>query len=442
MVKYEKNTLTIIFNIIIFLYLLSSFNIIRCNGEKMTHFELNSVETISRSLKNTIFVDNLEKVNFPLANDGFSPGPKVYIIKELLQNRREVKKLYKILRKMLIKFYIEKFGIILTYHMSQIEEIKLMGIDTNGYFRLINHQQKPIKKKLPKLSKKIIKKSQFAKTNTLEDFGLMTKDLDAKNKQDEHSTFIENEASQIEFLSARPISFLKMKNSNTNIDAFENKRSLKKLHMINSKVNKQVAFCKCKSDHKLHLKLIMIAQSLLFVINNSIDTNSTPWYSMPDFIALLLEDILRITSIMKFIGPNFKQFKSIKEYYKYSKKHIKKSQKKHFLKFFSDRRNNYQTNFLLQILGITISFFGNIFNSFIEDFRNSHSTSDLATQIEISNANDLKKKNSMIKISKQDIIFISEYIERLPNKNNCIIYPMIENISISAPNQKSIFSLC
>ncbi|KAH8581881.1 uncharacterized protein ELE39_003684 [Cryptosporidium sp. chipmunk genotype I] len=409
----------------------------------MAHFELNSIETISRSLKNTVFVDNHEKVNFPLSNSGFSPGPKIYLMKELLQDRKEVKKLYKTLRKMLIKFYIEEFGIILTYHMSQIEEIKLMGIDTNGHFRLVNHKQKPIKKKLPKLSKKMIKKSQFSKSNTLEEVGLMSKELYSQNKQAEHSTFSENEKSQIEFLKARPISFLKMKNSNPKFSAFKNGRKIKNLHIISSKVNKQVAVCKCKSDHKLHLKLIMIAQSLLFVINNSIDTNNTPWYSMPDFIALLLEDILRITSIMRFIGPTFTHFKNIKEYYKYSKKHINRSQKKHFLKFFSDRRNSYQTKFLLQILGITVSFFGNIFNSFIEDFRNSHYFVDLATQIEISNPNDLKNKNPILqKFSKQDFILISEYIERLPNKNNCIIYPMVENTSISTPDQKSIFSLC
>ncbi|KAJ1609345.1 putative signal peptide protein [Cryptosporidium canis] len=410
----------------------------------MPHFELNSVEQIGRSLKNTIYVDTMEKVSFPLTNSGFSPGPKIYLDKRLLQDSRQVKGLYKTLRRILLKFYIEEFGIVLTYHMSQIEEIKYVGIDSGGNFRLISPKPAPIKKKLPKLTKKMIKKGKFSKLYTLEEAGLMDSGGQPPAVGDyDKSVSHGQERSRVEFLRTAPVSFLNMKSSKSMFHGLEARKGIKRLHLITSKVNQQIAVCKCNTSHKLHSKLIMMAQSLLFIINNSIDTIQTPWYSMPDFVALLLEDIMRIASIMRFLGPLFTKFNSIKEYYKYSKKNINYTQKRHYLKFFSDKRSNYQTKFLLQMLAVSISFIGNIFNSLVDEFQYRNNASDLATPIEILNASDYKANGSKKKMfSKQDLIIISEYIDKLPNKNNCVLYQKAENISINQLSQKSVFSLC
>lgn len=434
---------------------------VKCQSKRMAHFKLNSVETIGRSLENTIFVDTIGKVNFSLTDGGFSPGPKIYLDKRLLQDSAQVKGLYKKLRKMLTRFYIEEFGIILAYHVSQIEEIKNIGIDLEGNFKLISRKNVSIKKKAPKLSKKFIKRSKFSSWNTLEEGGQIS--IEEEVGQNAHGfgkppTGMENRPPSGEFeryksarLSAGTgsynVSFLSLKNSNSVSSSsskfFGRGRSVRKLHVITSKVNKQIALCKCRTNHKLHLKLMVLSQSLLFIINNSIDTVNTPWYSMPDFIALLLEDIMRISSAMRFIEPVFAKFKSIKEYFKYSKKHISRSQKKHYLKFFSDRRNSYQTKFLLQILGVTVSFFGNIFNVLVEEFRNSNSVADLATQIEVSSATDYSENGARRKLfSKQDLILISEYIDKLPNRDNCILYQKSENMSINTPSPMSVFSLC
>lgn len=437
--------------------LLLTFDSVKGQAKRMPHFKLNSIETIGRSLENTIFVDTIGKVNFSLTNSGFTPGPKIYLDKRLLQDSTQVKRLYMTLRKMLINFYIEKFGIILAYHMSQIEEIKSIGIDLGGNFKLINHRRAPSKKKASKLNSKLIKKSNFSKSsNVLEEAGIILNEQADQNVDElgEKPTKVNAEPS---FNQARhfkaagvnyPLSFLNLKNSNFATSScskiFGVRRNIQKLHVVTSKVNKQIAFCRCKTTHVLHSRLIMLSQSLLFIINGSIDTVNMPWYSMPDFISLLLEDIMRISSIMRFIGPTFSRFKSIKEYYKYSKKHISRAQKKHYLKFFSDRRNNYQTKFLLQILGVAVSFFANIFHHLVEEFRESHTVAGLATQIEVSSAVDYRENEAKNRLfSKQDLILVNEYIDKLQNQDNCILYQKSENnMSFNMLNPKSVFSLC
>ncbi|KAF7458339.1 hypothetical protein HWI79_1038 [Cryptosporidium felis] len=401
-----------------------------CVGKKMSHFELNTLDTITRSLKNTVFVDIMGKTSFSLTNSGFSPGPKIYLKRDVLRNHKEVKAIFKMIRKKLMKFYIEEFGIILAYHMSQIEQIDQVGIDTHGNIRLVVFSPNRSKKKMLPLKKGLTKKGKFPSSNTLEEVGRVNRDLRAT--QELSSSYSEHTG--FEPFNKFGVSLLNLKSAFNRIG---------ELHVVSSKANNQIAICKCKISHSVHSKLVMVSQTLLFAIHHSIDHLNSPWYSMPDFISVLLEDLMRISSIMRFLGPMHSKFKNIKEYYKYAKKQTKNGQRNYFKKFFTNKRNNYQTKFLLQILGIIISFFGNIFNSFFEDFRRNPALIDFAAQIEISSGAEFKVPNSKKKLfSKQDLIFISEYIEGLSDNKNCITYPKVKGDSFGSPDERAIFTLC
>ncbi|KAH7650032.1 hypothetical protein FG379_003112 [Cryptosporidium bovis] len=398
---------------------ISQFGNLKCGNE--FSIELNSIKTINAGLQNTIYIDSENEISFSLTNSLFEPGSKIYIEKESLRDSREVKKTFKKMRVILVEFYVNMFGIVLTDYLSQVEEIESMGIDLEGSFKLIKKNGYKSRKKMKILDKKLLKNAIFRGGNII---GISGKP----------ANYFENSDSSLKLINKHQGEAGRKVTSGT----FKQK----KLHVISSKVSDQIAICKCKLDARKHFKLIQMAQTLIFAIFNTIDSRNSPWYSLPDFIAILLSDLMEVASIMKFLGPLYSYFENTREYFNYSKRRIGLWRRKYYSTFFSDKRNNYHTKFLLEILGITLSFIGNIFYSFISDFNKHARLANLASSIEVGYANSFKSSDNGKKIfSKQDLILMNEYINRLPNDHNCIIYSNTINIEINSPRETRL-SLC
>ncbi|KAH8740164.1 hypothetical protein FG386_001825 [Cryptosporidium ryanae] len=401
--------------------LISQVRNLKCKGKFA--IELNSIDTITDGLRHTIYIDAENEVSFSLTNSFFEPGPNIYIEKKSLSNSREVKKVFKKMRVILVEFYVNMFGIVLADYLSQVEEIEPMGVDLEGNFKLINRSNFKYKNKMKFLDKKLLKSAVFKGSHIIGVAG-------------EPVNYFRNSGSSLKLINNH-------QGETERRNIFES-LGKKKLHVINSKASGQIAICRCRLDKKRHFMLIQMAQTFLFAIFNTVDSKNSPWYSLPDFIAILLRDLMEVASIMKFLGNLYPYFKNTREYFNYSKKRMTFGRKKYYSHFFGDKKNNYHTKFLLEIFGITLSFIGNVFYSFITDFkRNSEfNNSNLASSIQIEYANNFKRSDSGEKFfSKQDIILINEYINRLPNDNNCVIYSDVKNIKINSPGETKL-SLC